>query len=314
MHPALSIIVFTTLSGMGYGLLLWLGLLAPPWLLPIGAWTGVAGVVLALVFITIGLLSSSLHLGHPERAWRAFTQWRSSWLSREGVASLVTYVPAVAYGFLWFTGGYETLWELAGYATAAGAVVTVWCTAMIYRSLKPIRRWHNGWVVPNYLSLAAATGGTWLVAVMAIRDELSTPRTAVAAAVVVAIAAALKIGYWRFIDANSGPTIGAATGLGRFGTVRALDPPHTEDNYLLKEMGFRIARRHAAKLRRIALGLGFATPIVLLLVAAASGGWAAAVAAVIAAVSATAGALVERWLFFAEAKHTVTLYYGAAVA
>lgn len=315
MHPALSVIVFTTLSGMGYGLLFWLGLLVPPWLLPIGAWTGVAGVALALMFVTIGLLSSSLHLGHPERAWRAFTQWRSSWLSREGVASVVTYGPVMAYGFLWFTGADENLWALAGYATAACTVVTVWCTAMIYRSLKPIRRWHNRWVIPNYLSLAGATGGTWLVAVMAMRDEISTPRTAVAAAIVVAIAAGLKIGYWRFIDHDrSGPTIASATGLGRLGTVRPLDPPHTEENYLLKEMGFQIGRKHAVKLRRIALVAGFAAPIVLLLLTAATTGAAAAVAALAAALVMSAGVFVERWLFFSEAKHAVTLYYGAAVA
>jgi sulfite dehydrogenase (quinone) subunit SoeC len=315
MHPALSVIIFTTLSGIGYGLLFWLGLLVPPWLLPIGAWTGVAGVALALVFITIGLLSSSLHLGHPERAWRAFSQWRSSWLSREGVVSLATYVPAAAYGFLWFTGGDQRLWELAGCASAAGAVVTVWCTAMIYRSLKPIGRWHNRWVVPNYLALAGATGGTWLVAVMAVLDELSTARTAVAAAIVVAVAAALKIGYWRFIDGDrSGPTIASATGLGRLGQVRLLDPPHTEENYLLKEMGFQIGRKHATKLRRIALVLGFAAPIVLLLIAAAADEALAAIAAIAAALAMTAGVFVERWLFFAEAKHTVTLYYGAPTA
>lgn len=315
MHPALSIILFTTLSGIGYGLLFWLGLLVPPWLLPIGAWTGVAGVVLALLLITVGLLSSTLHLGHPERGWRAFTQWRSSWLSREGVASVATYVPAIVYGLLWFIGADDYLWEVAGYVTAAGAVVTVWCTAMIYRSLKPIRRWHNGWVVPNYLALAGATGGTWLVAVMATREELSTPRTAVAAAVIVAIAAALKLGYWRFIDHDqSGPTIAAATGLGHLGTVRVLDPPHTEENYLLKEMGFQIGRKHARKLRRIALIAGFLLPIILLLVAAATDGMIAAAAAVAAALLASFGLLVERWLFFAEARHSVTLYYGAAVA
>ena len=28
-------------------------------------------------------------------------------------------------------------------------------------------------------------------------------------------------------------------------------------------------------------------------------------------VAYSAGALIERWLFFAEAKHVVTLYYGA---
>jgi len=32
---------------------------------------------------------------------------------------------------------------------------------------------------------------------------------------------------------------------------------------------------------------------------------------VVAALVHLVGVMVERWLFFAEAKHTVTLYYGA---
>lgn len=314
MHPALSILIFTTLSGMGYGLLAWLGVLAPLGLMPADLVPGVAADVLALVFISVGLLSSSLHLGHPERAWRALSQWRSSWLSREGIASLVTYVPAGLYGLLWFVGGHRTAWTVVGLASALGAVATVICTAMIYRSLKPIRRWNNSWIIPNYLALAAATGGAWLVAVLGVAGDLE-PDMAVGTAIVFAIAAALKLGYWRWIDHDrAGSTIGSATGLGKLGTVRLLDPPHTEDNYLLKEMGFRIARRHAAKLRRIAVLVGFAAPIVLLLAAAATSGAVAAVLAVAAAAAASVGVFVERWLFFAEAKHTVTLYYGAAVA
>jgi DMSO reductase anchor subunit len=34
--------------------------------------------------------------------------------------------------------------------------------------------------------------------------------------------------------------------------------------------------------------------------------------AVLAAISALLGAMLERWLFFAEARHTVMLYYGAS--
>ena len=314
MHPALSIIVFTTLSGMGYGLLAWLCLLAPLGIIPIAPLPGLAAEALGLLFVTAGLLSSSLHLGHPERAWRALSQWRSSWLSREGIASLVTYIPALVFGGLWFTGGGRVAWTVAGVATTIGAVATVICTAMIYRSLKPVRRWNNGWVVPNYATLAAATGGAWLIAVLAALHRFD-PAAAIGGALVFAIAAGLKIGYWRWIDRDPpGSTVASATGLGRFGQVRLLDPPHTEDNYLLKEMGFRIARRHAAKLRRIALAVGFAAPIVLLLVAATTGGVIAAALAGVAAVTASAGVFVERWLFFAEAKHTVTLYYGDAAA
>jgi DMSO reductase anchor subunit len=93
--------------------------------------------------------------------------------------------------------------------------------------------------------------------------------------------------------------------------VRMLEPPHTEENYLLKEMGFRIARKHQARLRRVARLTGFAAPFLLSLLALVIGGHIGGIAAGIALVSAALGLVVERWLFFAEAKHTVTLYYGA---
>src|SRR6266487_6970719 len=101
VHPALSVIVFTTASGIGYGLLAWVGLLAPIGALPLERRFGAVSLALAIGFITAGLLSSTIHLGHPERAWRAFSQWRSSWLSREGLAALATYVPALAFAVLW---------------------------------------------------------------------------------------------------------------------------------------------------------------------------------------------------------------------
>ena len=41
---------------------------------------------------------------------------------------------------------------------------------------------------------------------------------------------------------------------------------------------------------------------------------AAAFVAAIAVISAGAGLLVERWLFFAEAVHTISLYYGTDAA
>ena len=39
--------------------------------------------------------------------------------------------------------------------------------------------------------------------------------------------------------------------------------------------------------------------------------WIRLPSAIAAMIIATAGTLIERWLFFAEAKHTVSLYYGA---
>jgi DMSO reductase anchor subunit len=297
MHPAPSVIFFTTAAGAGYGVLFWLGLLAPLGLLPTAAWFGVTASLLGLALVTFGLLSSMLHLGHPERAWRAMSQWRTSWLSREGVTSLITYVPAILFPLLWLiTGAPGPL----GVVTAAMSAITVICTGMIYASLKPIRQWYNPYVMPIYLLTAAFSGGACLAAVATI---WGADRLLVVVAVIAAVIALVaKLAYWRSIDRGDGARTPAdATGLGKLGTVRSLDPPNSEENYLLREMGYRVARKHTARLRIVAVVLGFIVPILLL-----------PFAAPLAAILALLGLLAERWLFFAEATHTITLYYGRA--
>ncbi len=309
MHPALSVIAFTTASGAGYGLLALLGILTPLRVLPQDRTFGFVALALALSAITAGLLASLLHLGHRKRAWRAMSQWRSSWLSREGVAALATYLPAGIFGILWVFFGQVS--AIAGVLSALGAAVTVCCTAMIYRSLKTIPRWHNGWVLPIYLLAALMSGALWLALLLPFFGS----HRAISALALAAIAgtAFAKLGYWRFIDnERATSTAGSATGLGHLGEVRLFEAPHTSENYLLKEMGFQIARKHAAKLRRIALLAGFGLSFLLSIVPLVASGWPAALAACLAAPLGMLGIFVERWLFFAEARHVVTLYYGKA--
>ncbi len=315
MHPAYSIIFFTTASGAGYGLLFLLALAGAAGFPPADPWLGGVGFALALGLATAGLLSSTFHLGHPERAWRAISQWRSSWLSREGVAALVTYPAALIFAYGWVvegrTGG---LWALAGLVTAALCVVTVICTGMIYASLKPIRRWNNRWVLPNYLVLSLMTGAILLEALLIVFGQ---PLPVVAGLTPVAIVAAwlLKRAYWRFVDSEPGAaSVESATGLGNLGKVRLLEPPNTSENYLQHEMGYQIARKHAAKLRRIVLVFAFAIPLALSLASLLVPAGVAAAAALLAVPSVALGVVIERWLFFAEARHAVTLYYGAAAA
>ncbi len=268
-----------------------------------------ATLALAFIAITAGLVSSVFHLGRPERAWRALSQWRSSWLSREGVAAIATYLPALPFAWGWVIEG--TLWRGAALATAALATATVACTAYIYRSLTPIAAWHNAWVPANFFALAGMTGALWLAALAA--PFHAAPGAAWLALAAIVPALALKLAYWRHIGrAPARSTAEGATGLGAVGPVRVFESPHTSENYLLKEMGFAIARKHRDRLRRIAVQLAFVIPFLLMLAAVATDGAASLAASLLAAPLATLGVLVERWLFFAEAKHSVTLYYGAA--
>jgi DMSO reductase anchor subunit len=296
MHPALSIVFFTTASGAGFSLFLLLGLGGPLALLPPSTGFGFTALTLASLLAVGGLASSAFHLGRPERAWRAFSQWRSSWLSREGVFSVLTFLPAAVFGIGWvFFGVRSGLVGLCGILAAALAAVTIYCTGMIYASLRPIHQWHNPWVVPNYFALGLMSA--FLIMNFLVRLwEPRAPGAAVSAVILVIVAWWLKERYWRSIDTTSAPsTVASATLLGGRGKVRMLEPPHTEENYLLKEMGFAIARKHRARLRGIVRLAGFALPGLLTLLALLVGGVIAVVAAGLAVVGAGLGLIAERW-------------------
>jgi sulfite dehydrogenase (quinone) subunit SoeC len=312
MHPAYSVIFFTTATGAGYGLLALLGVSAGFGMIEPGFWFRFVSLGLALVLIASGLLSSAAHLGRPERAWRAFSQWKSSWLSREGVAAVATFIPAGLFGIGWVLLGKDGGWVAAmGLLSALGAAMTVSTTGMIYASLKPIAQWSSRFTLPAYLIFAAMTGCVLFNALLQAFGRTSVLML-VLAFVLTALGWAWKIATWRHNDALViGTTLNSATGL-EGGVVRSIEWPHTEENYLLKEMGFRIARKHGVRLRIVAQVLAFALPLLLLAAALGSSAvpWLSAALSLLAAGSQLAGMLVERWLFFAEAKHTVTLYYG----
>lgn len=287
MHPAPSLIAFTTLSGAGFGLLFFLGLGIPG----VTGWTAFAFFAIAYALAGGGLLSSTLHLGHPERAALAFTQWRTSWLSREAWAAAATLVVMGIYGAgLVF---FETRIVPLGWIGAAGALGTVVTTSMIYAQMRTVPRWHTALTPALFLAFALAGG-----ALLAGEVRL--------ASLLMLALAALQIAWWVTGDrrfAESGTDMGSATGLG--GDVRAFEPPHTGPNYLLREMVFVVGRRHAGRLRVIAVVLVALLPASVLLLPLGHAG------AAVAVLSHLAGVAASRWLFFAEAEHVVGLYYGA---
>ncbi|GAA5000742.1 dimethyl sulfoxide reductase anchor subunit [Pseudoluteimonas lycopersici] len=306
MNPALSVILFTTLSGTGYGLWLWLGLriaLGPRAydFEPIGWFFA---LLLGAVLTTIGIVASLWHLGKPLRVWRAFTQWRTSWMSREGVMAVATLAVAVLM-VAPLPIPHEIVQRPLAALLAVCALGTICSTAMIYASLKPIPAWRHPLVLPGYIGFALLTGG---LAFAALPQPTPVLRFALPVLLVLTIAMAiLKLAYWRAIDAKPLPqTRGDAIGLpNRKPSV--FERPHTEANYLTKEMGFVVARKHARKMRVFSLLLFAALPILCIALAIATSRpwpWLD-----IATLCAICGAFLERWLFFAQAKHLVTLYY-----
>jgi sulfite dehydrogenase (quinone) subunit SoeC len=304
VNPAYSVILFTTASGAGYGLLALLGLVAFNHGEASSSAFAITSLFIALALITVGLLSSTLHLGHPERAWRALSQWRSSWLSREGIAAVATYPVALAFGATW-SGllSAPPLIKPLGLLTLLMSIATVFCTAMIYRSLVTIRQWNHKLVWPVYLLFGLASGATLLPAIAIWFGRWQIFQAILAAAALIALATA-KFIYWRSIDnIPRTHTTGEATGLGE--NVRMWELPHTNQNFIQKEMGFVVARKHALKLRQLTFSLLTVALLATLLTTLVSPWFA-----VFAAVATLIAAVVERWLFFAEAEHVSGLYYG----
>lgn len=288
MHPAPSVIAFTVFSGLGFGLLIFLGLGMPA----VTGWMAFAFFAIGYVFAVGGLIASTFHLGHPERALKAFTQWKTSWLSREGVCAVAALIVMAIYGAgLVFLG---ERWTLLGWFGALLSLGTVFTTSMIYTQLKTVPRWNMTLTPVMFMSLSLAGG--------ALLAGQVTAATVLIAASGLVVVLTWTLGDSRFADAGS--DLATATGLGAIGTVRAFEPPHTGTNYLLNEFVHVVGRKHSQKLRLMSLALMVALPVLFLVMPFSH------VFALFAVLSHVAGVLVSRWLFFAEAEHVVGLYYG----
>ena len=265
-------------------------------------WIGIFGQLISIYFVFFfvayalavgGLLSATFHLGNPKNSLKAFSQWKTSWLSREGCCAIAALMIMGLYaiGAIFF----ETHWVAIGIIGAILSIVTVFTTSMIYAQLKTVPRW-NHWSTPILFVSLSISGGALMTGQVTV---------AMYGFVVVGL---IQIFAWFSSDgrfARSGSTIETATGLGNIGKVRMFEPPHTGTNYLLKEMVYVIGRKHATKLRLLAIVLMVVIPVAMIGMGAQHG-----IKAIIAVLSHVIGVFASRWLFFAEAEHVVGLYYG----
>jgi DMSO reductase anchor subunit len=250
------------------------------------------------------------HLARPDRAWRAFTQWRSSWLSREACLMVTAKVTFLIYLALWLLLDIRV--PVLGWIAAALSGATVYATAMIYAQLRTVPRW-SATPTPHLFLVLALTGGVLAGSAIKALIGLDIPTGYILLWLLVATGTAI---WWQTRAAGArrgfnGSSAETATGLTGLGQVRLLEPPHTGSNYLLKEMAYQVGRARAYQLRKIAAFLGFLTPVLLAVLAYAFQSLDfAAPFLLLALASHLAGIAALRWLFFAEAEHVQALYYG----
>jgi len=206
------------------------------------------------------------------------------------------------YALVWMVTGVRML--PLGMLIALLSLATVIATGMIYASLRTVPQWHSLLTPLSYVAFALASALPLAVAI----GGGSARSFIFASLLALAFAWLVKLAWWRRAAGIefAGSSVGTATGLGSIGKVRLLERPHSGENYLTKEMVHRIGRKHARVLRLLAgiFGFVFSALFTALALAALPGLFLA-----LAFASLIAGLLAERWLFFAEARHSVSLYY-----
>ena len=299
MKPAISIVVFTVLSGGGLGLAAILTLFAD--LLSRAQF--IVAVLLAFALTGGGLFASVFHLANPKNAWRAFLRVRTSWLSREAVCALLFFALLIVWAFAHLE--YAANHYFLQTAVLSVALLTVFCTAMIYQSLKPIAAWHHPQTSAAYLAFSLQSGALLFVVILSFNDTndfraLATVNLLTLAAIII------KILTYRRIGKTQDIRIGRAAGFSR-AKARLLETGHTGQTFLTREFIFAVSAQTLRRRKISALLLCALMPPLGTFFAYQSWTFAAAIAAVLLFV----GLLTERWLFFAEAKHAVRAYHGS---
>ena len=290
MHPAPSIILFTVLSGFGFGLISIIGLLQ--FFNQISVVNIIIFSLIGLFFSTVGLISSFFHLANKKNAIKSMSQWQTSWLSREAISSI--FCLSIVVGNIGWVFDQNRYISEVGVVLFLLSLFTIFTTSMIYAQLKTVPSWNNI-LTPALFIFAALAGGSIL-----LMDYASL--------VLLLIFGVLQVLFWYIADQSfiyKETSVGTALGFSKNEDIRAFDVAHTNRNYLLNEMVYKVARKHAIKIRYISFFAAFVFPMSLTLIF--PGNFSVSVLII---VSHLVGIYFSRWLFFAEAKHSVGFYYN----
>ena len=308
MHPSKSIIFFTVISGTGYGI--FIGLLFNILFMEISYSLSYKLFIslVSFLMIVLGLLSSTLHLGHPERAWRAFSQWKSSWLSREGLVSVITFFPMVLFYYFWINNinGYVFLLIIL----CIFSLLTIFCTGQMYATLKTIPSWNNSLVTPIYIFNGITVGSLFVYSInFYFNYNIFLYEKFIIITIILNLL--LKISYWILIRQKTNTNIQTAVGI-KSKNISFFEGPHTGKNYLTTEMINKSNNKNNNFLRLTFCILTFIIPLYMInqystLIADQ---FILKLSMIFVFILALVGMIIERYLFFIQSKHVVGLYYG----
>lgn len=321
MNPAFSVIFLTTLIGVAQGLFIAMvtgqSISALGFLPEQSNQFYVLGSMVVIAFLIAGLIASFFHLGHPERAWRTATMWRTSWLSREVIVLPLLMGAVFVYGLIHHYG-----WDLGDLGIANGfnkglslivgvggvviALALFICTAMIYACIKFLQEWSHPLTVINYTLFGLCSG--FLMATLLA--EYTAPEFTMffgMATLILAFIVLITRSWSLLRNAKLKPksTIQSAIGI-RHGKIQQKSMGFMGGSINTRDF-FHGVKPHLFKsIKWIFLLLVFPLMVVLLLLGLLNGSIILLAAAFVVQYI---GLIAERWFFFAQANHPQNLYY-----
>lgn len=322
MHPAISVIFFTTLAGAGQGLFLALytGQLYSVFkLLPAqdSVHFYALGSLIAMVLLVAGLISSFFHLGRPERAWRSAACWRTSWLSREVIVLPALMAAVASWGLIHFSGWNPVLFTMStgveiDLSLLVGGIATLLsftlflCTGMIYACIKMLQEWATPLTVINYTLFGGASGFTLATAYAAWQGSGMTLFFG-GWAVILTILAFISRSASLFRNGRLKHKSSLETAIGiRHAKIEQKAQGAMGGSFNTREYFHGASKRKYKNIKWLFLILVFPLPLILLSVGL--GGHVLSLLFAAFLVQYT-GLLFERWFFFAQANHPQNLYY-----
>ena len=307
MRPQFSIIFFTTLAGMAQGLLFFLALINLEAPVFSASFISMLALPASFILLTLGLVASFFHLGHPERAWRAAMMWRTSWLSREVIA-----LPAVmlltAMTFFYIQSGVVPAWLWA--AVIMGTLALWICTAKIYQCIRFIQEWSHPSTLTNFILLGLSSGGLLLEFLLLAWNDPNTPLGISLISgvnfILLFLALNLKLWIWRRNQKlKPKSNLASATGIKGM-NIRQTSMGFMGGSFNTREFFHHQTDRVINNIRKVILLMVYVGPMLLLALNMSS---PSAFQIALALLMHYLGLLAERWMFFAEANHPQNLYY-----
>ena len=323
MNPAFSVIFLTTLIGMGQGLFLAIYTQQVYSVLDViqkietstDMFFGIASAV-SLLLLVLGLIASIFHLGRPERAWRAASQWRTSWLSREVIILPIVMGLIFLYGLIYIMQWDLTIMNIGSIsinlslvigALATLAVFSLYiATGMIYACLKFLQEWHSPLTVINYILLGSASGFTLATLIAAYKQPELLSFFADWSIVLTVLAFIFRsASLMRNKRLRPKSTVQTAIGI-RHNEIKQKSMGFMGGSVNTRDFFHGKSRFFIRSVKTIFVIMVFIIPLSLLSISLFH---VSTLLLGIAMASMYIGLLAERWFFFAEGNHPQNIFY-----